>query len=405
MPRMTTPLTDTKIRQSKPRDKEYNLNDGDGLALRVKPKGSKLWLFNYYRPYTKKRTNLGLGTYPDVSLADARSKRRECRKLLAQDIDPKEHREEQQVKAIEEHLNTFKHISSQWLDMKRSSITHDHAEKIWGSLELHIFPDMGNIPIHKIRAKNTIKVIQPVANKGSLETVKRLCQRINEIMVFAVNTGIIESNALAGIKQAFGTPTKKNLPTIKPDQLPELMKAIHKANIRITTRKLIEWQLHTMVRPGEAAGTRWDEIDFTKKCWDIPASRMKAKRAFNVPLSDQAIEILEQMKPLSAHRDYVFLSNIDPKKHANTSTANVALKRMGFAGTLVAHGLRSLASTTLNEEGFDYDVIEASLAHVEKNDVRRAYNRAEYLTKRRDMLNWWSNHIETALSDIRLNEI
>lgn len=200
-------------------------------------------------------------------------------------------------------------------------------------------------------------------------------------MTFAVNTGVIEHNPLAGIKEAFEKPKKQNMPTIRPDEIPELMKAISYASIKITTRCLIEWQLHTMVRSSEAAKAKWQEIDFENKLWNIPAENMKMKKPHSVPLTEQTLSLLTMMKPISGHREYIFPADRTPKNHANTETVNVALKRMGFKNRLVAHGMRALASTTLNEQGFDPDVIESALAHVDKNEVRRAYNRAEYLER------------------------
>ena len=174
------------------------------------------------------------------------------------------------------------------------------------------------------------------------------------------------------------------------------MKAIANASIKKTTRCLIEWQLHTMTRPGEAAGTRWEEIDLEKNLWAIPATRMKKKRPHKVPLSLQMLALLEVMKPISANRVYVFPEDRNPRNHAHPATANMALKRMGFHRLLVAHGLRSLSSTILNEQGFDPDIIESALAHTDKNDVRGAYNRAEYLERRRIMMRWWSDYVEAS---------
>lgn len=396
MARTTKPLTNTEVQQAKPRKKEFNLADGDGLALRIKPNGSKLWIFNYYRPYTKKRTSLSLGTYPATTLAEARQKRAAALKLLAENIDPKEHRDEQSRISEEAHGNTLENIAAQWLEIKKTTITPDHATDTWRSLELHVFPNMGKMPLHKITAIKAIDTLKPVAAKGSLETIKRLCQRLNEIMVYAVNTGVIDNNPLTGIRQAFQKPAKQHMPTLEPAELPTLLKALSTASIKYTTRCLIEWQLHTMVRPSEAAGTRWDEIDLETGIWTIPAERMKRKKEHIVPLSDQCLALLELMQPISERSAYVFPSDRDPRKHINPATANMALKRMGFDKKLVAHGMRSLASTILNEQGFDADVIEASLAHIGKNEVRNAYNRANYLARRKPVMDWWSNHIEAA---------
>lgn len=396
MARTTKPLTNTEVQQAKPKDKEFNLVDGNGLALRIKPNGSKLWIFNYYRPYTKKRTSLSLGSYPAVTLAEARKRRTESRELLAKDIDPKEHRDEQNRISEKAHNNTLKYIATQWLVVKKADISANHATDTWRSLELHIFPNLGKVPIHKITATKAIDTLKPIAAKGSLETIKRLCQRLNEIMVYAVNTGIIENNPLTGINKAFQRPTKQHLPTLKPEELPLLLRTLTTASIKYTTRCLIEWQLHTMVRPSEAAGTRWDEINLETAIWHIPAERMKRKKEHFIPLSNQCLALLELMKPISGRRQFVFPSDRDPKKHANPATANMALKRMGFDKKLVAHGMRSLASTILNEEGFDADVIEAALAHIGNNEVRNAYNRANYLERRKLVMDWWSNHIEAA---------
>jgi integrase len=396
MARTTKPLTNTEVKQAKPKDKIYTLSDGDGLQLRVKPNGSKLWLFDYRRPYTNKRTCLSFGSFPELSLAEARGKRKEARELLAKDIDPKEYREEANRLNETAHSNTLEQIASKWLEVKKAKVSESHATDTWRSLELHIFPSLGKVPIHKITAVKTIDIINPIAAKGSLETVKRLCQRLNEIMVYAVNTGLVNNNPLAGIGKAYQTPVKQHLPTLKPEQLPALLKTLAFASIKTTTRCVIEWQLHTMVRPSEAAGAKWDEIDFENNIWNIPAERMKSKKPHVVPLSTHALALLEIMKPISAKSDFIFPSNSNIKKHTNASTANMALKRMGFENQLVAHGLRSLASTILNEEGFDPDVIEAALAHTGKNEVRNAYNRAIYLERRKPMMQWWGDHIEAA---------
>ena len=396
MARTTKPLTNTEVKQAKLKAVMYTLSDGNGLQLRIKPNGSKIWLLDYRRPYTKVRTTLSFGPYPAVSLADARKKRSEARALLAKDIDPKEHRDDQARENAASGSNTLLHVAAQWLEIKKTKVSADHALDSWRSLELHIFPALGKVPIHKITALKSIEAIKPISAKGSLETVKRLCQRLNEVMTYAVNSGLIGANPLAGISNAFQNPAKQHQPTIAPDQLPALMKALSRASIKITTRCLIEWQLHTMVRPGEAAGTHWDEIDLNTRIWTIPAERMKRNKPHAVPLSDQAIELLDLMRPMSAHREFVFPSDRNPKTHTHPSTANMALKRMGFDKRLVAHGLRALASTSLNEQGFDPDVIESALAHTGKNEVRNAYNRAQYIERRIPLMTWWSAHIEKA---------
>ncbi|GAB7230494.1 integrase domain-containing protein [Vibrio rotiferianus] len=396
MAKTTTRLTDKEIKAAKPQEKEYNLFDGDGLRLRVKPNGSKHWILNYYRPNSRKRANLSLGKYPDLPLAKARKATMEAKELLAEGIDPQEKRkqEQQEHKAIHQH--TFFNVANEWFEIKKGDVTADYAVDIWRSLELHIFARLGEIPVREITAPQVIELLKPIEAKGSLETVKRLAQRLNEIMNFATNCGLIHANPLTGIKAAFKKPKKENMAALTPTELPELMSAIANASIKRTTRCLIEWQLHTMTRPSEASGACWDEIDVDEKVWVIPAERMKKRREHRIPLTEQALELLEVMRPISGNRVYVFPSDRDPKKPCNSQTANMALKRMGFAGRLVSHGLRSLASTTLNEQGFEADLIESALAHVDDNQVRSAYNRTDYLERRRPMMYWWSGHIEEA---------
>lgn len=391
-----TRLSELKIKAAKPLEKDYVLVDGDGLQMRVRINGSKLWNFNYYHPVTKKRINMGLGAYPELSLAQARKMTVEARELLATGIDPKEQRDtlKQAKKAETEH--TFQNVATAWYELKKDSVTPAYAEDIWRSLTLHVFPDLGTTPISVISAPQVINLLRPLETKGSLETVKRLSQRLNEIMTYGVNSGLIHANPLSGIRSVFKKPKKKNMAALAPDELKELMVAIANASIKRTTRCLIEWQLNTMTRPAEAATTRWADIDFEKRIWTIPAERMKKRRIHIVPLTEQALALLEAIKPYSGHREYVFPADRNPRTHCNSQTANMALKRMGFEGRLVSHGMRSMASTILNEEGFDPELIEVALAHVDKDEVRSAYNRADYIERRRPMMAWWSKHIQDA---------
>lgn len=213
-------------------------------------------------------------------------------------------------------------------------------------------------------------------------------------MIYAVNTGLIDANPASGVGMAFEKPKKQNMPTLRPEELPKLMRSLIMSNLSVPTRCLIEWQLLTLVRPSEASGARWAEIDFDTMLWTIPAERMKANREHIVPLSPQALEILNVMKPISSHREHIFPSRNDPKMPMNSQTANAALKRIGYGGKLVAHGLRSIASTALNEQGFNPDVIEAALAHSDRNEVRKAYNRSIYLKQRIDIMNWWGIQVK-----------
>ncbi|EOW6847816.1 integrase domain-containing protein [Cronobacter sakazakii] len=393
MARTTRPLTNTEVLRAKALEKDLTLHDGDGLFLIVKTSGKKLWRFRYQRPATKQRTMMGLGAFPALSLADARGLRADYLALLANGIDPQiqaEVAEEQQQIALDSIFST---VAANWFQLKSKSVTPDYAKDIWRSLEKDVFPAIGEIPVQQIKARTLVEALEPIKARGALETVRRLVQRISEIMIYAVNTGLIDANPASGIGMAFEKPKKQNMPTLRPEELPNLMRSLIMSNLSVPTRCLIEWQLLTLVRPSEASGARWAEIDLNAKLWTIPAERMKAKREHIVPLSVQALDILEVMKPISAHREHVFPSRNDPKQPMNSQTANAALKRIGYGGKLVAHGLRSIASTAMNESGFNPDVIEAALAHSDKNEVRRAYNRTTYLEQRKELMNWWGSFI------------
>lgn len=393
MARTTRPLTNTEVLRAKALEKDLTLHDGDGLFLIVKTSGKKLWRFRYQRPATKQRTMMGLGAFPALSLADARGLRADYLALLANRIDPQiqaEVAEEQQQIALDSIFST---VAANWFQLKSKSVTPDYAKDIWRSLEKDVFPAIGEIPVQQIKARTLVEALEPIKARGALETVRRLVQRINEIMIYAVNTGLIDTNPASGVGMAFEKPKKQNMPTLRPEELPKLMRSLVMSNLSVPTRCLIEWQLLTLVRPSEASGARWAEIDFDSKLWTIPAERMKAKREHIVPLSSQALEILEIMKPVSSHRGHVFPSRNDPKLPMNSQTANAALKRIGYGGKLVAHGLRSIASTAMNEKGFNPDVIEAALAHSDKNEVRRAYNRSDYLEHRKELMIWWGSFV------------
>ncbi|HCF7887904.1 TPA: tyrosine-type recombinase/integrase [Klebsiella oxytoca] len=394
MARTTRPLTNTEVLRAKALEKDLTLHDGDGLFLIVKTSGKKLWRFRYQRPATKQRTMMGLGAFPALSLADARGLRADYLALLANGIDPQiqaEVAEEQQQIALDSIFST---VAANWFQLKSKSVTPDYAKDIWRSLEKDVFPAIGELPVQQIKARTLVEALEPIKARGALETVRRLVQRINEIMIYAVNTGLIDANPASGVGMAFEKPKKQNMPTLLPEELPKLMRSLVMSNLSVSTRCLIEWQLLTLVRPSEASGARWEEIDLYSKLWTIPAERMKAKREHIVPLSSQALEILEVMKPISSHREHIFPSRNNPKQPMNSQTANAALKRIGYGGKLVAHGLRSIASTAMNEAGLNPDVIEAALAHSDKNEVRKAYNRSTYLKQRIDIMRWWGDIVK-----------
>lgn len=322
MARTTRPLSNTEVLRAKALDKDLTLHDGDGLFLIVKTNGKKLWRFRYQRPTTKKRTMIGIGAFPAISLADARRLRANYLALLANGLDPQvqaELIEEQQQIAIDSIFST---VAFNWFQLKSKSVTPDYAKDIWRSLEKDIFPAIGELPVQQIKARTLVEALEPIKARGALETVRRLIQRINEIMIYAVNTGLLDANPASGVGMAFEKPKKQNMRTLRPEELPELMRSLAMSNLSVPTRCLIEWQLLTLVRPSEASGARWAELDLDAKLWVIPSERMKAKREHIVPLSPQALDILMVMKPISGHRTYIFPSRNDPQKAMNSQTAN-----------------------------------------------------------------------------------
>jgi len=396
MAKLVPPLNDTQIKNAKPQEKEYNLGDGHGLTLRIKPNGTKLWRFNYQRPITNQRANLSFGKYPDLSLAKARAKTVAVRELLADGIDPKEHRDNE-LKAKQAILkHSFEIVANDWMKLKASEVKAATYKTISSTLINHIFPVIGKTPITAITAPDVITSLRPIEAKGNLEVIARVCQYLNQIMRYAVNHGIIHSNPLAGIKEVFMANKATNNPHIKPEELPELLQAINRANIKKITRFLILWQMHTMTRPSESALAEWSEVDFENELWTIPAERMKTGVDHQVPLTNETLAILEAIEPISGTSPYLFPADRDQTSHANKASANMALKRMGYQGKQTAHGLRGLARTTLSDQGFNYEASEACLSHKVGNSVSQSYNHSTYLNQRIKIMEWWSRYIDDA---------
>lgn len=390
------PLTDSKIRALKPAEKPFKKFDGGGLFLLVSCNGSKLWRMKYKAPYTNKERLLTFGSYPKTTLQRARELRDEARELIKKGVDPQAHKIDVAREEAERTGNTFKLVAQEWLKTK-TRIKEDTKKDIWRSLELHIFPSLGNVSISKIRAQDVVNALQPTKKKGALETVKRVTQRVNEVLNYAVNVGLINANPCIKVYSAFETPKTKNQPAITPKEFPEFLKDVERANMGRITRLLFKWQLITMTRSNEAVGAKWEEIDFQTKVWTVPANRMKMKKEHNIPLPPQAMAILEELKEISISNDFIFPSAINgTKKPMNSQTVNAMIKRVGYGGRLVAHGLRTLASTILNTNQFNPDAIEKALAHTNKDSIRAIYNRADYLEQRRSMMNWWADYIDKA---------
>ena len=393
-------LDDMTIRNAKPKTKEYTLSDGDGLHILIKPSGSKLWRFRF--SMSSKPDTMSFGIYPEITLLEARKKRTEARSLVARGINPKIHQAEKRAEYEAANVNTFEKVASDWLEVeisKQENVYTDHLKDAWRSLEKDLFPLLAKIPVKDLTAIILINSLRPVANRGALDLVGRLCGRINRIMNHAVNAGMIAYNPAIKIKDTFKQPLEKRQPTIAPSELPELMKAIREANISQKTRFLIEFQLHTLVRPSEAAQAIWSEVNFETKLWIIPANRMKIKSGKDhiVPLTNYSIKILNELYKIKGNSEYIFSSPVNHHTHMNVQTVNAALKRNGYKGKCVAHGLRSIGSTVLNDCGlFQSDWIETCLAHLVGNPVSRAYNNSNYLEHRIEIMNYWSNFIVEA---------
>lgn len=396
--RTIKPLTNTEIEKAKPKEKGYNLPDGNGLFLRVKPNGAKTWIFNYFKPYTQNRTNLGLGIFPEVSLKQARETREKFRELIAKGIDPKLFKEQQAQQKAFEQANTFQSLAEKWRAKKLDEAQESTIKKEYRRLELYVLPYIGKLPLTEINAPIVITVLQPLYRKNLNDTLHRLIRMINEILNFAVNGGLISHNPCLTVKEMFAKKAKKNNPTIKPDELPQFMARLAQAHIEPQTRYLIQWQLLTMVRPREAVSVEWAEINFDKKLWTIPPEKMKGTRKGRfqhiVPLSTQALRILERIKPITGHLKHVFPHYSRHNEPMNSSTANVALKRMGYKDTMIAHGMRSLARTYLADNDVSHDVAEACLAHTVGNTVSQAYNKSTYLEQRTDVMQLWGDYVE-----------
>lgn len=394
MSRTTKPLTISEIERAKPKSRAYSLYDGMGLELVISPQGSKLWRYRYYRPGKSTRTVISFGKYEYTTLEEAREKRDEARKLVAQKIDPQDHKKEQREKKRLLREETFAKVTAEWFKTKESAGLKPHTlQDIMYSMNTYVLPYIGSVPISFLTAPDFVAALKPTHDAGKLDIVKRSVGRINEIMYYALHTGRIQTNTAARIRKCFAKPVKEHHPALMPEELPLLTKALKTANVRKDIINLIHWQLLTLTRASEATQTRWDEIDFENKIWHIPAQRMKMRVAHNVPLCKQAIAILENMKSVS-NSEYVFPDRHDNEKPIHSQAATYALRRMGFKDKLVSHGMRAIASTTLHEKGFNTDVIETALAHSDTNRVRKIYNRAQYLSQRTEMLAWWGDHVE-----------
>ncbi|MAR56669.1 MAG: integrase [Rickettsiales bacterium] len=385
--------TEKAVRNAKPEAKPYKMPGEGGMRLLVHPGGRKAWTYDYR--YGDKRKTLTLGAYGNgegyLSLADARRKRDEATAKVADGHDPAFQRKAARQARIDEHALTFESVAREWYD--KQSWAPKHAKNILSRLEKDVFKPIGYKPIAQVKPRDIIGILQQIETRGALDVAKRINQYCVAIFDYAINLDLCETNPAQGRSKVIRSYTPKNRDHLKEAEIPGFVERLNADNYRHPT-KLAVWLLAlTIVRPGELRGARWDEFDMKKKQWVIPAERMKMKREHIVPLSAQAIDILRQLKALTGNNPLLFQG----QKRYGQPISDVALikavrKYTGDKAT--PHGFRHTASTVLNEHGFNHDHIEKQLAHVEDNKVRGAYNKAEYLEQRTQMMQWWADFLE-----------
>jgi integrase len=396
-------LTDTAVRNAKPRDKPYKISDSAGLYLLVRSTG-KYWRMDYR--FAGKRKTLALGVYPGVSLSAARKKRDEAKEHLAKDTDPS------LIKAIKKQVahhaaeNTFQAIAMEWHAKNIHTWAASTAHNIKRYLEKDIFPWLGNRAIQDIGAPDLLAVLRKIESRGAHEKAQRCREYAGRVFRYAIATGRAERDPSGDLRGAL-TPVKvKHHASItEPKAIGALLRSIYDFNGSFITKCALQLAPLVFVRPGELRHAEWQEIHLEKAEWRIPGHKMKMRELHIVPLSQQAIEILLSIRPLTGNGKYIFPSIRSTSRPMSENTVNGALRRLGYEkDEMTGHGFRSMASTLLHEHGWPHEAIERQLAHAERNKVSAAYNFAEHLPKRKEMMQWWANHLyELAASDNIMN--
>ncbi|MFC6842080.1 tyrosine-type recombinase/integrase [Xanthomonas theicola] len=400
MPRTVAPLTDTAIRKAKPGPKPIKLRDGGGLYVQLNPDSSRWWRWDYRRPVTGKRNTLSLGTYPDVSLADARGRQADARRLLAAGIDPGEHRKAAKVAGVEKAANSFEVVAREWLG--KQTWKEGYRVKVVAWMANDVYPWIGARPIADISAPEFLRVLRRVEERGAVESAHRIMQNCGQIMRYAIATGRAERNPVADLRGALAAPAEKHHAAITdPAELGGLLRAIRSYTGDATTRAALRLAGLVFVRPGELRHAEWSEIDLEKAEWNIPAHKMKMREPHLVPLSAQAVELLRELQPLTGHRQYVFTSGRSALRPLSENAITAALRRMGFdKDTMTGHGFRATARTLLDEVlGWRPDLIEHQLAHAVRDPNGRAYNRTSHLPERRKMMQAWADYLDVLGAD------
>lgn len=398
-------LTDIKVRTAKPTDKQYKLTDGNGMHLLVHPNGSRYWRLQYR--YGGKQKMLALGVYPDVSLSDARARRDEARKLLANDIDPGEKKRNDKVE--QEEARTFEQLAIEW-HATNKKWSEEHSRRVLKSLEDNLFPAIGKRNIADLKTRDLLAPIKAVELSGRLEVASRLQQRTTAIMRYAVQSGLLDYNPAQEMAGAVASSNRQHRPALELRRTPELLQRIDSYTGRPLTRLAVELTLLVFIRSSELRFARWSEIDFETSMWTIPAEReaiegvkhsqrgSKMRTPHLVPLSHQALAILKHVHELSGDRDFVFIGDHDHRKPMSENTVNKALRVMGYDTKVevCGHGFRTMACSSLIESGlWSRDAVERQMSHMERNSVRAAYiHKAEHLDERRLMLQWWADFLD-----------
>jgi integrase len=386
------PLTDVTIRAAKPREKPYKLFDERGLFLLVKPNGARLWRFKYTVGGREKL--ISLGDYRDVPLKRARDKRDEARRLLADGIDPSTQRQEQRAAAAD----SLTALAEEFFARQAKKLSASTIDRDLQRLRTYVLPSLGRRPVRSITAPELLAVLRRIEARGTYETAHRTCSAVGRVMRYAIATGRAERDITGDLRGALTPATETHHAAItEPKRIAELLRAIDGYVGQPSTAYALKLAPLVFVRPGELRGAEWTEFDLEAKEpeWRIRAERMKMGEEHVVPLSRQAVELLRELRALTGDVRYLFPGLRTPSRPISNNTLNAALRRIGFAQTEhTAHGFRSMASTRLNEMGFPPDVIELQLAHAERDEVRRAYNRATRMPERRKMMQRWADYLD-----------
>ncbi|WP_118181569.1 tyrosine-type recombinase/integrase [Paraburkholderia phosphatilytica] len=388
------PLTDVAVRAAKPRERSYKLADGQGMYLEVMPNGSKYWRLKYRIDGKEKRA--ALGVYPAVSLFAARKARDAMKDELRAGLDPTHERRRAKIAKSLERANSFESLGRDWYATKKESWSVRHADFVEKLLERELFPILGARPVKEITSPELLAAVRRIESRDALDLARKALQIAGQVFRFGVATGRAERDLSPDLRGALKTRPVTHMSRIQESEIPELMKNIAAYDGDLQTRLAIELLALTFVRTAELRFAEWTEIDEKKAEWRIPAEKMKMRSPHIVPLSKQAIAVIKQLREVNGAWQWVFPNRSSAKKPMSENTVLYALYRMGYHSRMTGHGFRGLASTVLNERGFNSDWIERQLAHLDQDGVRAAYNHAQYLPERRKMMQWWADYLDTA---------